>query len=85
MRNIEGMAILSGYENDIYAELLKHGWTRLEFKAVCHAHGRTRTSKIRGKGTALKHAPRIECVWMNPQCALAHDGLLNANEECRAS
>jgi len=83
--NIEGMAILSGYENDIYAELLKHGWSRLEFKTVCYAHGRTRTSKIHGKGAALKHAPRTECIWMNPRCAFAQDRLLSAKEEWKAS
>ncbi len=63
---IKGAATLSGYYNDVYLPLESAGWKRIEFKTACHVAGRVRSSKLRGKGNALKHAPRIECVWINP-------------------
>jgi len=57
--------ILSGYANKLYEKLEERGWRRIDFDAVCHAAGRTRTSKMRGAGGQSKHQKRVESVWIN--------------------
>ena len=59
------MVMLSSYPNDLYNETLI-GWNKIEFHTACHAAGRTRNSKLQGKGNALKYQSRIEVVWRNP-------------------
>ncbi len=54
LSSAEGMVILSGYDSDQYNDILK-GWDKHTKKA--------RISAGRGTGT------RLECVWLNPQCA----------------
>lgn len=57
--DIEGMVVLSGYQHDLYDELLP-GWEK-----------RTTTARISGgRGTAL----REEVLWINPACADAMRG-----------
>ncbi len=51
---LDGMVMLSGYQSDLYEEMLK-GWQKVEIKA--------RISSGRGTDT------RIECLWMNPAAA----------------
>lgn len=51
---LEGMVMLSGYQSDLYEDVLK-GWKKVEIKA--------RISSGRGTDT------RIECLWMNPAAA----------------
>jgi len=64
---VRGMAMLSGYQNDIYEELEKNGWVRKDFKSVCKVLGRTRYTGVLGKGSASQKASRIESIWLNPQ------------------
>ncbi len=66
--NIKGMAILSGYNHPIYEPLGKTGWQRHDFKTVCSAAGRTKSTKILGEGAAKKMQPRTESVWVSPSC-----------------
>jgi len=63
--NIQGMAMLSGYDNEIYARLEQAGWTKLSFTVACSAAGRTRYTKILGKGSCAENQQRTECVWLN--------------------
>lgn len=65
--SIEGMAMLSGYRNELYERLEQAGWLRKDFPTVCYAAGRTRASGIRGEGASKKKVPRIESVWINPR------------------
>jgi DNA adenine methylase len=51
---LEGMVVLSGYETDLYNDVLV-GWERHSTSARISA----------GRGTAL----RTECVWLNPACS----------------
>lgn len=64
---VKGMVILSGYRHEVYAPLEDAGWRRLDFPTGCHAVGRTRALGVLGEGAALRMAPRVESVWLNPQ------------------
>ncbi|RMD57691.1 DNA adenine methylase [Candidatus Parcubacteria bacterium] len=61
---IEGSAVLSGYDNEIYHKLEDAGWERHEFHTVCHAAAKRRGSKLRGEGAAMQHAARTEVCWV---------------------
>jgi len=65
---INGKAMLSGYDNEIYRQLEQNGWVKLTFDVVCHAAGKTRNSNLQGKGSAKKYQKRTECVWLSPNC-----------------
>lgn len=60
---IEGQAVLSGYDSEIYAPLAAAGWGVKRIETVCSAAGRVRGSKLRGTGAALEHVSRTEVVW----------------------
>jgi len=64
---IQGGAAVSGYDHDIYRPLENAGWRRYEFQTVCHAACKHRYNNLQGKGTALKHVPRTEILWVKPQ------------------
>lgn len=66
--NIKGMAVLSGYPNDIYRLLVENGWYYKEFEIVCRAAGRTRSSGLQGPGKLKEHQQRTEAIWINPRC-----------------
>lgn len=61
---IKGNAVLSGYAHDIYKPLEVAGWRRVDRETSCHAAGRGRGSKIRGKGSAMRLAKRVESLWI---------------------
>jgi DNA adenine methylase len=63
--NLQGWAILSGYGHPVYAPL-EEAWRRVEWQTSCFAAGRTRASRLQGKGAALQKQPRTEVVWMSP-------------------
>jgi len=65
---IQGMAILSGYQNSIYQPLEDAGWQRLEYDLICVAAGKTRASGLQGKGTARAKQTRVESLWLSPNC-----------------
>ncbi len=54
LKSLQGMVVLSGYETDMYNDILT-GWEIHRIKARISAH----------RGTTS----RTECVWINPQCA----------------
>jgi len=64
--NVQGYVLLSSYPNESYSARLQ-GWACKEIQTACHAAGRTRTSKLQGKGAAFLNAPRTECIWANPR------------------
>lgn len=70
--DLKGAVVLSGYRSPLYDEALA-GWRRIDIPTACHAAGRTRTSKLRGKGAVLKHAARVESVWLSPNHPRAND------------
>jgi len=70
IREAKGMVLLSGYASELYESL---GWKRVDFETACHAAGKTRNSKLQGKGSALKHAKRVESLWLNPALEKALD------------
>ena len=66
--NIKGMSLLSGYKHSIYEPLEKVGWQRHDFQTACYAVGKTRRTKILGKGSIKKALLRTESVWVSPSC-----------------
>ncbi len=70
LRETPGKVVVSGYPSELYAEYLGD-WKRVDFETVCHAAGRTRNSKLQGKGSALKHQKRTECLWLNDKATKA--------------
>ena len=63
---LKGMAVVSGYDHPVYAPLTDAGWAKYGFETACYAAGRTRASRLQGKGAALANAPRTESVWVKP-------------------
>jgi DNA adenine methylase len=64
---IKGTAILSGYDNPIYARLVEAGWVQKNWDTVCFVAGRVKNSNLQGKGAASKNQPRVESVWVSPR------------------
>lgn len=64
--NLKGYAVLSGYRHEIYRPLELAGWERIDFETACFAVAKTRTSKILGRGAALRKQKRVESVWCSP-------------------
>lgn len=71
--NLRGKALLSGYENEIYKVLENRGWRVLKWKTVSHAPVRSKTSGLQGEGSCLKKVPRIECLWVSPNCEINYN------------
>jgi site-specific DNA-adenine methylase len=64
MLAIKGQAVLSGYAHEIYKPLLEQGWHKVEIDTVCRAAGKTRESKLRGEGSLIQHAKRVEVLYL---------------------
>lgn len=71
--SLKGAAVLSGYRHEIYEPLEDAGWQRIDWPTACYAAGRTRGSKLQGIGSAKKHVPRVESVWLHPKVAQAYN------------
>jgi len=65
----QGMVMLSGYRNDIYAPLEAADWRRFEFDVRSTACGHTRHNKR--LGTSADSDRRTECIWLNPAATAA--------------
>lgn len=63
--NIQGKAVLSGYDHPTYKPLEDAGWHKKVIPTVSHAVGRVRGSGLLGKGAALAKVPRFEVIWDN--------------------
>jgi len=62
--NVQGYVLLSSYPSELYSARLQD-WACEEIQTACYAVGRTRATKLQGKGAALANAPRTECIWAN--------------------
>ena len=60
----ESAVVISGYNNELYQDLLA-GWELRTFETVCHAAGKVRGSNLRGVGAVKANQKRTECVWRN--------------------
>lgn len=61
--SVRGDVVLSGYGHPIYDRLTEAGWERYEFETSANAAVRGRGTKLRGSGSASRHAARTEVVW----------------------
>ena len=61
---IEGMAIVSGYNHPIYDKL---NWERKDYNTICHTAARTKTSGLKGEGKLLEQQKRVESIWLSPK------------------
>lgn len=58
----DGAVVLSGYDNPLYAPLIKAGWDLRRFDCRCPITGRTASHRRRPHDLR-----RTECVWRNPE------------------
>jgi len=63
--NIEGKAILSGYDSPLYAPLDDAGWWRQSVEVSATSAGRTKGSGLQGAGSCA-HQRRTEVLWISP-------------------
>ena len=62
--NIQGNAILSGYDDGSYNRLTDSGWQKESFETTCSAAGRTRSSGLQGIGSVSEAQKRTEVLWI---------------------
>lgn len=65
---LRGKAVLSGYEHADYAVLEQSGRRRVDYATACRVVGHTRWTKITGRGSGHRAAPRVESIWISPSC-----------------
>ena len=65
--DIQGMAIVSGYEHRIYKRLEDAGWRRRNFETTCQAVGKSKVTGIAG-GKMRRLDKRVESLWIHPRC-----------------
>jgi hypothetical protein len=51
-----------------YQELIDNGWQKIQIKTVAHAAGKIRNSSLQGEGSASQKVPRVETIWVSPNC-----------------
>lgn len=64
--NIKGHAILSGYRHNIYNPLIDNNWDLFTKDTICHAVGKTKASRLQGKGNLSQQQQRTECFYCSP-------------------
>ncbi len=64
--NIEGMALLSGYDHALYKPLSRAGWSKRKFDVYCAAAGKSRATGLQGAGSLKGKQERVEVVWVSP-------------------
>ena len=69
---LQGYALLSGYQNDLYTRLEDAGWQRHDFPTISDAAARTRLTGIRGTGASKERAARTESLWLSPRLVAFH-------------
>lgn len=60
---LQGMAVLSGYDDGSYLLLENAGWSKQAWQTSSFATARTTATGILGPTSAKKEAPRTETVW----------------------
>ena len=68
---LQGKAMVAAYAHPVYASLDEAGWRRHDFQVTCSAAGRTRMTGLLGPGTVTLHQPRVESIWLSPNCSPA--------------
>jgi DNA adenine methylase len=58
--------ILSGYSSQLYGQLDRAGWHRIEYQCVASSAVFTLGNGLKGRDRAL--AKRTECLWLSPNC-----------------
>jgi DNA adenine methylase len=61
---------MSGYRHAIYNPLEEAGWERVDLLTVCYAVGRTRSTRLQGKGSLVGQS-RTESIWISPTAVRA--------------
>jgi len=64
--NIEGMSVLSGYNNPLYEVLEEKGWIKIDFNQVCYSVARTKFTNLKGVGNVKENQKREDCIWISP-------------------
>lgn len=70
---IQGKAMVAAYNHPVYAPLDAAGWRRHDFSITCSAAGRTRLSGLLGERVVRTAQPRVESIWISPNCSVEAD------------
>ena len=62
---IQGRALLSGYQHEVYGPLEEAGWARVDMITNCSVVGRTRATGLQGRGSLIHKQRRTESLWFN--------------------
>lgn len=65
IRECRGMVLLSGYESDLYTELIPD-WHKVELSTSATMAAKTRATGIKGPGASKDRSPRKEVLWIKP-------------------
>jgi len=66
---LRGKVMLAGYDHPVYEPIDAAGWCRHDFQVICSAAGRTRASGLLGEGVVSIRQPRVESIWLSPNCS----------------
>ncbi len=67
IQDLRGSVIISGYPNEIYAELEEVEWKRYDKSTTCMVVARTKATGLKGVGKVKKDQKRTESLWLNPK------------------
>jgi len=74
---LQGMVLLSCYDDPVYAPLREAGWSKHQWQTVCYAAGRTRATGIQGAGSATRMQPRSETLYVSPRAVMDKQEQMN--------
>ena len=74
---IQGRALLSGYQHEVYGPLEEAGWARVDKVTNCFAAGRTRAAGLQGRGSCTHKQRRTESLWFNYAPPVAALGMIS--------
>jgi len=65
IQQLRGSVVLSGYPNDVYAQLEDAGWERYDKATTCMVAARTKATGLKGSGGVKENQKRTESLWLN--------------------
>lgn len=66
VQGLTGSVVISGYPNEVYAELEEAGWKRYDKATTCMVVARTKATGLKGVGGVKEKQKRTESLWLNP-------------------
>ena len=74
---IDGQAVLSCYDDPMYAKLLSAGYQKIDIKTASYTGGKNRGQMARGAGNGLEHSARVETLYILNKTSVKQGLLFN--------